>query len=118
MHVSFVFPGRISVTRIALNVSLPQQRKCVTVFCTAETCHVLMFAQPPTQICLQSRAKAAQSAQKNVEGKCLPWVMIPACLASQKLRETHLESTNIYVFRGIIKRPNRYKHTKAAIENK
>lgn len=79
----------------------------MTVIWTAETRRVLMFAQPPTQICLQSRAKAAQSKEgekKNIQGKCLPRVMIPACLAALKLRKTHSYEFYKYVFLGGHKR--------------
>lgn len=92
--------GCISVSQIVLSVWLSQQSKCVTVIWTAETRHVLMFAQPPTPICLQSHAKAAQSTEKNIQGKCSPRAMIP-CLVAQKLKKTHSYiTTNIVcVFR-------------------
>lgn len=58
--------GWISVTQIALGVWLSQRSKCVTVIWTAETRRVLMSAQPPTPICLQSHTKAAPGEEKNV----------------------------------------------------
>lgn len=80
--------GCISLILNALSVWLSQQSECVTVIWTAETCRVLMFAQPPTPICLQSHEKA-QSKEKNIQAKCFPQAMIPVCLIAQKLRETH-----------------------------
>ena len=92
---------RIGGTRIVLSVRLSQQSECVAVIWTAETCRVLMFAQPPTRMCLRSRAKSRSKRSEeetNIQSKCLPWVMIPACLAAQKLRNTHSCEISKYMF--------------------
>ena len=70
--------------------------KCVTVIWTAETRRILMYAQLPTPICLQSYVKAAQSTEKNIQGKCSPQAMV-LCLGAEK--DTPIHTHNYMVFR-------------------
>lgn len=90
--------------------------KCVTVIWTAETRHILMYAQLPTPICLQSYVKAVQSTEKNIQGKCSPQAMV-LCLGAWKDTPIHTVHT-IICFQANREITKIYRHTKTAIENK